>query len=174
MPTTQLSADRLGWCRSMPRRRSRRASGSQLSSGWRQAFERCSRGMERYDFDGEFGYRHSRQHLHPGDRADHRTGLRQSIYYARNIAAGSNTVTVTFNQAATFVDVRILEYSGLDTSNPLDVTAGAIGNSATASSGNALTTKTNELIFGAGMTSRHYTTAGTGYCLGSSLPRMAT
>ena len=48
------------------------------------------------------------------------TGMRQSIYYARNIAGGSNTVTVTFNQAATFVDVRVLEYSGLDTANPLD------------------------------------------------------
>ena len=30
------------------------------------------------------------------------TGLRQSIYYAKNIAAGSNTVTVTFNQAAAY------------------------------------------------------------------------
>ena len=47
-------------------------------------------------------------------------GMRQSIYYARNIAGGSNTVTVTFNQAAAFVDVRVLEYSGLDTANPLD------------------------------------------------------
>ena len=44
------------------------------------------------------------------------TGLRQSIYYAKNIAGGSNTVTVTFNKAAATVDVRILEYSGLDTS----------------------------------------------------------
>ena len=55
------------------------------------------------------------------------TGLTQSIYYAKNIAAGSNTVTVTFNQAASYPDVRILEYSGLDTTSPLDVTAGAVG-----------------------------------------------
>ena len=55
------------------------------------------------------------------------TGMRQAIYYAKNIAAGSNTVTVAFNQAAAFVDVRILEYSGLDTTSPLDVTAGASG-----------------------------------------------
>ncbi len=48
------------------------------------------------------------------------TGLRQSIYYAKNIVAGSNTVTVTFSKAAAFVDVRVLEYSGLDTANPLD------------------------------------------------------
>ena len=31
------------------------------------------------------------------------TGLRQAIYYAKNIAAGSNTVTVAFNQAAAYV-----------------------------------------------------------------------
>jgi IPT/TIG domain-containing protein len=35
------------------------------------------------------------------------TGLRQSIYYAKNIAAGSNTVTVTFSKAAAFVDIRV-------------------------------------------------------------------
>src|SRR5205814_4261318 len=55
------------------------------------------------------------------------TGIRQAIYYAKNIAAGSNTVTVSFNQATPFVDVRILEYSGLDTASPLDVTAGGGG-----------------------------------------------
>jgi hypothetical protein len=55
------------------------------------------------------------------------TGLRQSIYYAKNIlSSSSNTVTVTFNQAATKPDVRISEYSGVNTSNPLDVSAGGI------------------------------------------------
>ena len=68
------------------------------------------------------------------------TALRQAIYYAKNIAAGSNTVTVAFNQAAAYVDVRILEYSGLDTTSPLDVTAGAAGSSASANSGAATTT----------------------------------
>ena len=41
------------------------------------------------------------------------TGLSQSIYYAPNIAGGSNTVTVTFNQAAAYPDMRILEYRGV-------------------------------------------------------------
>jgi len=91
------------------------------------------------------------------------TGLRQSIYYARNIAAGSNTVTVTFNQATAFVDVRVLEYRGLDTANPLDAAAGAAGSGSTPSSGSAATTATNELIFGAGMTTTHYTGAGSGF-----------
>src|SRR4029077_18641328 len=49
------------------------------------------------------------------------TALRQSIYYAKNIlSSASNTVTVTFNPGATKPDVRILEYSGVDASNPLD------------------------------------------------------
>ena len=91
------------------------------------------------------------------------TGLRQSIYYAKNIAGGSNTVTVTFNQAAAYVDVRVLEYSGLDTTNPLDVTAGAAGSGTSANSGSATTSSATDLLFGAGMTTTHYTGAGSGY-----------
>ncbi len=91
------------------------------------------------------------------------TGLRQSIYYAKNIAAGSNTVTVAFSKAAAFVDVRVLEYSGLDTLNPLDTTAGAVGSGTAASSGAATTTSANELIFGAGMTVGRFTGAGAGF-----------
>src|SRR5262249_46012117 len=48
----------------------------------------------------------------------------QSIYYAANIAAASansNTVTVTFTPSAAFPDVRIAEYSGVATVNPVDV-----------------------------------------------------
>ena len=60
------------------------------------------------------------------------TALRQSIYYASNIVGGSNTVTVTFSQAAAYPDVRILEYKGV---NAVDVTAGASGSSGSASSG---------------------------------------
>ena len=74
------------------------------------------------------------------------TGLRQSIYYAANIAGGSNTVTVTFNQAAVAPDIRVLEYRGV---NALDVTAGASGSNTAANSGSATTRVANELIFGA-------------------------
>jgi hypothetical protein len=77
------------------------------------------------------------------------SGARQSIYYAKNIKGGSNTVSVTFNQAAAYPDIRILEYAGADSTNPLDVTAAAVGSSTTASSGSATTTTANELIFGA-------------------------
>jgi hypothetical protein len=91
------------------------------------------------------------------------TGLRQSIYYAAGIKAGSNTVTVRFNQAAKYVDIRALEYSGLDTANPLDVKAGASGSGTSASSGSATTTSANDMIFGAGMTIARFTAAGSGF-----------
>ena len=92
------------------------------------------------------------------------TALTQSIYYAKGILGGSNSVTVTFNQAAAYPDVRILEYKGLSTTAPLDVTAGASGTSgsnASVSSGSATTTSANELIFGAGTTSGGFSKAGT-------------
>ena len=74
------------------------------------------------------------------------TGLQESIYYAANIAGGSNTVTVAFNQAAAAPDIRILEYRGVTT---LDAKAGASGTGGAANSGSATTTSANELIFGA-------------------------
>ena len=57
----------------------------------------------------------------------------------------------------------LLEYSGLDPANPLDVKAGAAGSGTSASSGAATTTSANDLIFGAGMTIAHFTGAGTGF-----------
>jgi hypothetical protein len=91
------------------------------------------------------------------------TGGRESIYYAKNIAAGSNTVTVTFSNAAVYADVRVLEYSGLDTLNPLDQPAAAAGTGTSANSGSATTTTAKELIFGAGKTSGRFTAAGNGF-----------
>ncbi len=91
------------------------------------------------------------------------TGLRQSIYFAPNIAGGSTTVTVKFNQAAAYPDVRILEYSGLDPSAPLDKTVGAAGTGTAANSGSVSTTAASELIFGAGTSGSSFTTAGSGF-----------
>lgn len=88
------------------------------------------------------------------------TGIRQSIYYAANIAGGANTVTVTFAQAAAAPDIRILEYQGV---KALDVTAGASGSSTAASSGSATTTTANELIFGANTVATSNESAGSGF-----------
>ena len=93
-------------------------------------------------------------------------GLSQAIYYAKNIktaAAGTNTVTVAFNTATPYVDIRALEYSGLDTVNPFEIGTSASGTSATASSGTVTTTTANALIFGAGMTLGGFSTAGTNF-----------
>ena len=87
--------------------------------------ERGGGGMERHHLDRAVGEGQCRQHLQVwplGRPAE--AGLQQSIYYAANIRAGSNTVTVTFSQAAAYPDMRILEYRGVTT---LDVTAGASG-----------------------------------------------
>jgi alpha-tubulin suppressor-like RCC1 family protein len=94
------------------------------------------------------------------------TVLSQSIYFAKNIAAaaaGANAVRVTFSPAAQFPDVRIAEYSGIDRTNPLDVTAAASGSSATSSSGAVTTTNASDLLVGANMVFTLTTRAGTGY-----------
>src|SRR5262249_30453279 len=82
------------------------------------------------------------------------SGLSQSIYYARNIAAaaaGANQVTVAFSPAATYPDIRILEYSGVDPTNPVDTSVGGVGNSLSSSSGTAVTSSANALLVGANM-----------------------
>ncbi|HXJ06004.1 MAG TPA: IPT/TIG domain-containing protein [Candidatus Acidoferrum sp.] len=87
----------------------------------------------------------------------------QAIYYAKNIAAGANTVTITFNTAARFPDIRIVEYSGLDTVNPLDVSVAAQGNTATSNSGAVTTTNANDLLVGANLVQSSTTGPGSGF-----------
>lgn len=82
------------------------------------------------------------------------SSVTQAIYYTGNIAGGVNTITVNFKQSAALPSIRILEYSGVDKTSPLDVTASAAGTSSPnaagiADSGSAITHFSNELIFGA-------------------------
>ncbi len=71
-----------------------------------------------------------------------------AIFYAQNIAAGANTITVSDTISAT-LRFAILEYSGVATTNPLDVTASAQGTSTSPNSGNATTTASDDLLLGA-------------------------
>src|SRR6266404_1565152 len=90
----------------------------------------------------------------------------QAIYYAKNIAAATvsaNAVTVAFSAAAVYPHIRIAEYSGLDTVNPLDVSVGAQGNSATSNSGTVTTTNANDLLVGANLVQTLTTGPGSGY-----------
>jgi hypothetical protein len=92
--------------------------------------------------------------------------LSQSVYYAKNIAAaaaGANTVTVSFATAAAYPDIRILEYSGADPNNPVDVTAASTGNSKTSSSGSATTTNPTDLLFGANIVVTTTSGPGSGF-----------
>ena len=96
------------------------------------------------------------------------TGVSQAIYYAKNIAGDSvtpNTVTVTFSQGAQFPDVRVLEYSGLDTGSPLDTVASNAGSGALADSGACTTTTAVELILSGGTVGTHITGPGSGFTL---------
>jgi hypothetical protein len=79
-------------------------------------------------------------------------GLSQSIYFAKNITAatlGGNTVKVQFDATAAYPDVRVLEYSGLDKTSPLDGITGQAGNSATSDSGTLITANSNDLLIAA-------------------------
>ena len=89
--------------------------------------------------------------------------LSQSIYVAKNIVGGTNTVTVRFSSGAFAPDVRVLEYAGTDVSNPIDVTAAATGSGGTTNSGTATTTNPTDLIFGANIVTGLTSGPGSGF-----------
>jgi hypothetical protein len=92
--------------------------------------------------------------------------LTQSIHYAKNIAAaaaGANTVTVSFTVAANYPDIRILEYGGMDSLSPVDVTASATGSTATSSTPAVGTTNASDLLFAANTVATWTTGAGAGW-----------
>jgi hypothetical protein len=94
------------------------------------------------------------------------SGLTQSLYYAKNIvasAAGANRVTVVFSPAARYPDVRILEYSGIDSTTPVDTSAAAVGTSAISSGGSVVTTNATDVLVGANVVAKSTTGPGSGF-----------
>ena len=87
-------------------------------------------------------------------------GLSQSIYYAIAKGGAGTTVTVTFNSAVPWPDLRIAEYAGVST---LDKAAGATGTATTCNSGSVTTTAAKELLVGANYVSQTTTASGTGF-----------
>ncbi len=90
----------------------------------------------------------------------------QAIYYAKNIfaaPANGNTITVAFNTAAKYPDLRIAEYSGIDTTNPLDVVSAAQGTGTLSNSGSVTTTNANDLLVGASLVQDQTRGPGAGY-----------
>lgn len=88
----------------------------------------------------------------------------QVIFYAKNIfPAATNSVTITFTGAAHLPDIRIAEYKGLDTADPLDVTAGNVGTEgALSDSGFATTTNADDVLVGANLVDTSINTMGAG------------
>jgi hypothetical protein len=89
------------------------------------------------------------------------TGLSQAIYYAPAIASGANTVTVKFNGAALYVDLRIAEYAGLTGS--VDSVSSGVGATSPASVTAASTSSTGDLLISAVTTAGSVIRAAAGY-----------
>src|SRR5260370_18779136 len=68
-----------------------------------------------------------------------------AIFYAENVKGGANTITVSDTVSAPF-RFAILEYSGVATSNSLDVTITAQGASTSPNNGNLTTTAHVDLL----------------------------
>jgi hypothetical protein len=94
-----------------------------------------------------------------------------ALFYAENIKGGPDAVTVT---QSVFGPLRfaILEYSGVATSNSLDVPpVTAQGNSASPNSGNLTTVSNGDLLLGTVITQNGEAyTAGSGYTIEESVP----
>src|SRR5262249_21161915 len=88
--------------------------------------------------------------------------LSQAIYFASNVKSGADTITVSFTGAAAYVDLRVVEYSGL--SGAVDGAASGAGSGGTATSG-SLSAGAGDLVFGAGMTSGTFSGPGAGFTL---------
>ena len=94
------------------------------------------------------------------------TTTSQVMYYAKNIvASATNTVTVTFSAASSTPDLRIMEYSGLDTTSPLDSAGSGSGSSTAAATASFTTTTANDLIVAAGTTQADFTLPGANFSL---------
>jgi hypothetical protein len=91
------------------------------------------------------------------------------MYYAENINGGPNQVKVVPDTSG-YIRVVIVEYSGVATTNSLDVTASAQGSSVNPNSGNAVTTSNGDLLLGASASADAEPFAGPGYTLEELVP----
>src|SRR5690349_15430152 len=91
-------------------------------------------------------------------------GWSSQVFYAKNVAAGANTVTLTLGTAVSgWSVIYVHEYSGIDKVSPLDVSAVATGTASAMNSGSATTTNATDLVFGAGASDKVVNGGGTGF-----------
>jgi hypothetical protein len=98
-------------------------------------------------------------------------GDTQGLFYAENIAGGTNQVTVSDTISGSILRIAILEYSGVASSGSLDATTAAQGMSNAPLSGSITTSANGDLLLGAVLTgSPENFTAGPGYLIEQSVP----
>ncbi|HSX29490.1 MAG TPA: LamG-like jellyroll fold domain-containing protein [Candidatus Saccharimonadales bacterium] len=79
------------------------------------------------------------------------TSWSAQTFYAKNVAAGANTVTATFaTSISSFAIMQLHEYSGIDKTNPLAGSSAGVGSGTTMNSGTVTTASTNSLLFAGG------------------------
>jgi hypothetical protein len=88
--------------------------------------------------------------------------LSQSVYYAKNIRGGGNSVTVRFSQAST-ADIRVAEYSGLDPANPLLATTFGTGTGNQSRTGTLIVTAPKVLLVAANVITSWTSSVTTGF-----------
>lgn len=94
------------------------------------------------------------------------TTERVSGWYAKNSISGTVSVTAHFSPSAGLLGIEIAEWSGADTSAPLDKQGGlATGATTDAFSPSVTPTTDGQLIWGACMNDQDVPVAGTGYTL---------
>jgi len=87
----------------------------------------------------------------------------QAMYYAKNISGGTPKVTVTFSASSSFPDLRILEYSGVDTNLPFQSSVSWTAGTNPATSGTLTTTAAVTLVVAGGTTNGAFSGPGTGF-----------
>ena len=75
-------------------------------------------------------------------------GSLSSVYYAKNIKGGADSVKITLSGISAYLEVYLSEYSGINTTSPIDAVAGASGNAGAVTSGAATTTVAGDIIYG--------------------------
>jgi hypothetical protein len=92
------------------------------------------------------------------------------VFYAENIAAGTNTVTVSDTILGT-MRFAVMEYSGVAVANSLDASVSAQGHSTSPNSGNAVTSANGDLLLGAILTANAAVfSAGNGFTIEETTP----
>ncbi len=94
-----------------------------------------------------------------------------AIFYAENIAGGTNTVTVSDSLTGSTLRFAIFEYAGVAATNSLDGVATAQGTGTVPNSGSATTTMSGELAIGMIATANPTIfTAGNGFIIEEARP----